>query len=249
MQKYTKHGILSDEMKEPNQWTFRKFADVGTGEPFVKTFLELFDYLDGTLIPEPQREKARDAMGNVLTDGLIPTFLELRELQKAAGTDLPLVNQFQLYEDFSRKLWKSYKDLTQRCADEMGFDIGFLFQKDAKFEDGLAKFRSENPKIVPEFEGYFREIRRKWQNELSRFRNGFIEHQEGERKDFMKFYNPAFCTTLFAVVWDTIVQILIALMNLKMPPGFWIGENDQKVDPKWPNRFRVHCDIPFPPAT
>jgi hypothetical protein len=73
--------------------------------------IELCDLLKGTQIEGEPRRQATDAISSVLTDGLIPTFLELRAIRASQGKGLPLTEHFQLYEDFARKLWKSYKDL------------------------------------------------------------------------------------------------------------------------------------------
>lgn len=83
----------------------------------------------------------------ILMDGLVPAFMELRAIRAPETAKLPLAERFQPYEDFARKLWKAYKDLTQRAAEAMGFDIGFLYQKDTKFDEGLSKFRSDWPAL------------------------------------------------------------------------------------------------------
>jgi hypothetical protein len=231
----------------PTQYSFALFANVGTGEPFVKDYLEVFDILNGTVIPAEEREAARDAVGNVLTDGLIPAFLELRKIRDSIHQSLPVVDRYQLYEDFARKLWKSYKDLMQTAAEKMGFDIGFLYQAETKFEAGLKKFRAENPTAVPTMEDYFRETRSKWQNELAKFRNTFVEHQSGERKDYKKFYDHQFSEVLFEAVRRAIVEVLVMLMNFRMPPGFFVGEADPNVPgPKWPKRFRFYVEAQSP---
>jgi len=227
-------------MLPPNKWPVRKMADVGTDEVFVRETIELFDLLNGTLIEGEQRRRATDAIGSTLIDGLIPTFMELRAIRESRGKDLPFIEQCQLYEDFARKLWKTYKDLTQRAAAEMGFDIGFFFQKETKFEEGLKAFRASYPAAPANLEDYLREVRKRWQNDLAQFRNGFLEHQEGSRQDHMKFYDPDFVEGLFAGAARIIADILVMLMNLRLPPRFHIVEHDDKIHgPGWPNRFRV----------
>ena len=72
-------------MLPPNQWSVRKLADVGMDEAFVRETSELFELLKGTSLEEKQKEQARDAIGNLLTDGLIPTFMELRAIRGAPG--------------------------------------------------------------------------------------------------------------------------------------------------------------------
>ena len=225
-------------MTEPNQWTVKKFANVGASEQFVREHLELFDLLNGTLILGKQREEARDAIGDILTDGLIPAFLELRSIRDSTGKSLPVIDSFQLYEDFARKLWKAYKDLTQRAAKAMGFEIGFLFQNEKIFEEGLKQFRNEHPSVVQQFEEYLRANRNDWQNGLAKFRNGFLEHQQGKRQDFIRYYQPVTAENLFFVTFRTIGDILVALMNLRLPPRICIVEHNPASDPAWPNRFR-----------
>jgi len=215
-----------------------KFANVGTGEAFVREMLELVTILDGSLIGGEQREKARSAIMAVMNDGLIPAFMELRIIRAPETASLPMAERLQPYEDFARKLWKAYKDLTQRTAEVMGFEIGFLYQKDTKFEEGLKKFREEWPALQPGAEDFLRQTRAEWQNDFSKFRNGFVEHQEGERMEFRKFYDNAVVEKLFESVWGTIVDLLVIVMSLKLPPRVHVVVNDPKVHGPWPNRFR-----------
>jgi len=214
------------------------FASVGTQEPFMREMLELVDILEGSLIFAERRELARSAIMTVMTDGVLPAFLELRSIRSPHTANLPLTERFQPYEDFARKLWKAYKDLTQRAAEATGFDIGFLYQTDANFEKGLKKFRSDWPELPAGAEDFLHKTRADWQNDFSKFRNGFVEHQEGNRTDFKKFYNNAVVEKLFESVWGTIVDLLAMLMSLKLPPHVHIVVNDPAIHGPWPKRFR-----------
>jgi hypothetical protein len=243
IQREAGEGGYMKERNPPNKWKVVPFANVGTDEEFVRRMLEMFQLLGGTPIPDKQKEIAKDAIADILSEGLIPTFLELRNIRSSVGADLPLINKLQLYEDFARKLWKSYKDLTQRATAAMGFDIGFLFQDEKKFEAGLKNFRAENPSVLVTFEYYLRETRKRWQNDLGKFRNTFLEHKLGDRNDFRRFYEPATAEELFSVVSRTIVDILVCMMNLRMWPGMRIVEYDPNVHgPGWPNRFKWEID-------
>ena len=233
------------ERKHPRDWKVEKLADVGVSEPFVSEFLELYDILGGTMFADAEKTKIKDTMGTVLMDGLIPTFLELRGIRTSVGKDVPRVDRYQLYEDFARKLWKSYKDLTQRAGKAMGFDIGFLYQEEKGFEDGLTQFRTDWPALKAGFENFVRDNRNKWQVELRRFRNGFLEHQQGDRVEFRKFYDATFVETLFSTVWGTIVDLLVILMSLKLPPRVHIVVNDEQIHGPWPNRFRWVIEGPM----
>jgi hypothetical protein len=229
-------------MLSPNEWPVRKFADVGSGEVFIRETLELLDLLNATLIEGDQRQQVSEAIGTVLTDGLIPTFLELRTIRQSQEKDLPLIEHFQLYEDFGRKLWKTYKDLTQRAALAMGFNIGFLFTNEKDFVKGLKAFHSSYPAAPVTLEKYLRAVREGWQNDLEQFRNQFLEHQQSSRQDHLKFYNPNFVEDLFAVAPRNIADILVMLMNLRMPPRCHIVQHDEKIYGPSPKRFRFEIE-------
>ncbi len=225
-------------MSHPRDWKPVHFANVGTDEAFIREMLELITILEGSLILGEQREKAKGAILTIMNDGLIPAFMELRTIRAPETASLPIADRLQPYEDFARKLWKAYKDLTQRTAEIMGFDIGFLYQKDTKFEEGLKKLRADWPALQPGVEDFLRQTRVEWQNDFSKFRNGFVEHQEGERMDFTKFDDNAVVEKLFESVWGTIVDLLVISMSLKLPPRTRIVVNDPNVHGPWPNRFR-----------
>jgi hypothetical protein len=232
------HRKGMEAMSHPKDWKPVHFANVGTDEVFIREMLEVVELLKGTMIEGQQREEATGAMGTIMTDGLIPTFMELQSIRESQTKTLPVVGKLQLYEDFARKLWKSYKDLTQRAAKAMGFETGFLYQEDKAFEEGLGKFRADWPTLQPGFEKFVRDNRKEWQMELRAFRNEFLEHQQGNRMDFQKFYDASFVEKLFDTVCGTIVDLLVILMSLKLPPRVHIVVNDEKIHGPWPNHFR-----------
>ena len=54
----------------------RKFAEVGASEPFVSQMLELTDVAKATLIFGEVREQLIASISGILTEGLIPAFME-----------------------------------------------------------------------------------------------------------------------------------------------------------------------------
>jgi len=150
-----------------------------------------------------------------------------------------------MYEDFYGKLWRAYKEYMKRAVKAMGFEFGFLFQKDPQFEKGLKAFREDNPTAPPALEEYLREVRRLWHTELGDLRNTIIQHPDADRARFQRFYDPKFAEALFTEVWHTIVEILGMLLELRLPAGVyleWQGWNDP--GPRWPKRFRWQLGIP-----
>jgi hypothetical protein len=236
--------VSTDGRKPPNQWQSRKFADVGASEEFVKQFLELDGIFGGVAIPEPQRQQAKEAAMAIMMEGLLPAFLEVKKIRLPIGADVPVLDRMQPYEDFARKVWKAYKELMQRAAELLGYDIGFLYQKETRFEDGLKTFRKAHPDLPDAFEKLLRSARANWQNELAEFRN-FLEHQgASDRSKFRKFYEASNIEVLFDLVWRTIVEIIAAFLSLSLPLGFrLIEQSPDDPGPRWPNRFR-YAQIP-----
>jgi len=156
------------------------------------------------MIEGAQREDVKHALVSILIDGLMPAFLKLGEIRASVDQAMPLMNREQLYEDFARKSWKAYKELMQVALDLMGHKIGFLFKCEKEFREGLVDLRSRNPELRAGFEKFLEETRDEWQNDLSKFRNTWVEHQRGERKQFQKFYEPRNAELLFDTVWRTI---------------------------------------------
>ena len=223
--------------EEPHKWKVEKFAEIGGDETFVRHVTELATILDATLIFDKQREDVKSAIMTILTDGLMPAFSELEKIRASDGKALPLMDRRELYHDFCRKLWKAYKDLTQRAAEEAGFKIGFVFQSDKDFAKGLKEFQLRYPDVRAELGKFLEETRNAWPNELAKFRNTFLEHQDTEAKEFAKFYQPRHVEPLFAAAWNTIVEILAALLESRLPHGTKLALPDPKTHPQWPNRF------------
>ena len=227
---------------EPNTWVVKKMANVGGSEPFVSQLLEVHDIVGATLILGDQRLRVIDSLGAIHLDGLIPAFLELRKIRESVNQELPEIDRLQLYEDFARKIWKSYKELMQNAAKEIGFDVGFIFQKETAFEEGLNKFRNENPSVSSNLEEYLRINRKLWQNDLADFRNSILEHASEDRSKYEKFYRPDFAEKLFAAVWKKIIQILAMLLGLRLPEGIYVTERDP-ADPTSKSKKRFAWEI------
>ena len=225
---------------EPNKWPVTHFADIGTGEPFVRGMLDLDPVVGACRFSESESEQVKETINSILMDGLMPAFLELRLIRESAGnTTMPVLNRLQLYEDLGRKLWKAYKDLTEKAARAIGFKIGFLFDDEKSFQDGAKEFRKSNPRLREGFEKFLELTRERWQNDLAKFRNTWLEHQRGDRQQFKKFYQPEYAEALFDAVWRTITDILPVLLELRLMEGVRLVEQPpDDPGPRWAQRFR-----------
>lgn len=223
--------------KEPCDWKVEKFANIDGDEKFIRDMCELKTIVNASMIEGQQREEVNNAVALILFDGLMPTFNQLQKIRVAHGNELPIMDRQELYHDFYRKLWKSYKDLTQRAATEMGFNIGFLFKDNNDFKNGLPIFIKNHPQLRPEVGNALQDARSRWQNELATFRNTFIEHQNSDQKLYAKFYDLKFAERIFEEVWNTIVDLLALLLETKLTHGTRLALPDPKTMPNWKNRF------------
>src|SRR5690242_15605229 len=123
---------------EPSSWKVIKFANTGTSELFVYRFsIEIPKLVDATRIFEPQRSRVKEAIAGFVVEGLLQAFERLKEIRLEPSPEL---NRRQAYNAFMRDLWHAYKDLMPKAASAIGFEIGFLFQKPANFEQGATAF-------------------------------------------------------------------------------------------------------------
>jgi hypothetical protein len=199
--------------REPNEWTYQKLAGLGTSEPFVQHLTEeVFEYIDGSSIYEPERQQFKDAVANIVFDGLMPAFEHLKRIRASVSQEMPIVNRRQLYEDFTSQLWRTYKGQFQSATKLLGIDIGFNFGDEKQFSDGAAKFKAKHPNLMYDVSGLLQSHRHLWQNELSKFRNNFIEHPKSKRDDFEKFYSREHAEFLFEMVWMTMAMLLPVLI-------------------------------------
>src|SRR5271165_2050932 len=162
-------------MGEPSTWAVKRFADVGTHEPFVaRISIGLTDVLGATLYDNKQ--EITEAMLIVSHDGLMPAFQSLRDLRKIVSqSDVPELDKIKNFDDMYKYLWIAYKDRMQSAARRMGYEIGFLFQKDSKFQQACEDFQKANPSVSPELIRLMKSCRANWQQELMRFRNDYLE--------------------------------------------------------------------------
>jgi hypothetical protein len=212
--------------KPPKQWNVAHFANIGASEEFIQQLmLEMLELVDAGTIFEPRRQEVKNAIATISMEGLMPAFERLKRIRSSITEQMALLNRKQLYEDFSRVLWHDgYKDLLPRATLLMGVDIGFLFQKDANFENGLIEFQKAHPSAAPELAEHLRAQRINWQNNLADCRNHFLEHRKEEPEKFTDFYVPSYAEALFDAVWRTIADILVVLLALNLPPRVGLVE-------------------------
>jgi hypothetical protein len=212
--------MISNSRGEPSGWKLTHFANISGSEEFVMQLaMEMPELVDASTIYEPERQKLKEAILDICVGGLMPAFEDLKKIRASVTQKIPELNRRQLYETFTVVLWRSYKNLMQRAAKLMEPEIGFLFEKDPKFEKGLIAWGEKRPVIAQAVAPYLRKQRTTWQNELGTFRN-YLEHKrETDPATYEDRYAPAHAEMLFEAVWRAIADILAMLVSLHLPPG------------------------------
>lgn len=230
----------TDNGQEPNKWKVVHYANVGCSEEFVECFSgELLELIDASMIFDPERQELKEAILTILMEGLIPAFEHLKKIRASIGQQMPVLNRMQLYEDFSRVLWHAYKDLMPKATILLGFDLGFLFQKDADFEKGVIEFNKKHASLIMQVCDHLRNQRKNWQNGLANFRNHFLEHRKEGAEKFAKYYKPGQAEVLFDSAWRTMADIFPVFIESHFSPLHSIEEipmNER--DPVRRRRFR-----------
>jgi len=97
-------------------------------------------------------------------------FDELRSIRLYKDKPLPILNRKKHYENFARVLWHGYKDLWSKVAGLLGYNIGFVFQREANFNQSLEAFVSQNQsQLLLDVREFLTRQRTNWQHDLATF--------------------------------------------------------------------------------
>ncbi len=231
---------------EPNTWEVKLFADMGSGEPFIDCFSgEFLELLGASNIHAEKEEAVKDAIMDILVDGLMPAFVDLRRIRGSVITHMPELDRRKLHEDFAKRLWHAYKDLFPKACELLGFKIdSFAFRNDKDFEKSVAEFQAKSPSLVMNIPEVFRRQRANWQNGLAEYRNDFLEHRKKDREAFEKYYEPKTAEMLFEHCWRTMADVIPVLLEARFLPHWSIQEiPEAERNQQHYRRFRyVQCD-------
>lgn len=222
----------------PSSWPQELYANIDGTELFIyRLSTGLLKVLDASTVEPPQRDEVRHAILQLLMEGFIPAFDQLGSIKALIRP--PEMNRRQAYEHFMGTLWQGYKNFLPKATVAMGFDTGFLFQKAAKFEKGITKFRANHPEVPIDFDRFLRLQKDGWQDTLSNVRNNYREHRKLEWDDVKDYYCVEQAEKFFESAWTTAEAIISCLLCTKLPSQFGIVEIPaSKRDPNFPDRFQ-----------
>jgi len=238
--------VVESNSGEPNQWSVKKYADIGANEVFTARLLELRTHIDmAHSWSQEKREAVREAFNSLLLEGLSAAFLHLRHAHElSACDDTPILTLRNEYDSFYSKLWTSYHHRFYVLALKMGYKVKFLFsERDCDFDSEGTKFITQHA-FDSSLLVFLREHRKAWQNELSRIRNKVIEHPEIPFEKARVVYTPAVAQKYFDNCWELIEDFAAILMSKSLssslemfeyaPPYFVDGRHK-----KFGHRFKA----------
>jgi len=177
---------------EETNWVVKKIADEGSQSPFIARLMIGLLKLRGTVFSDqPSRERFDKAYDVVLTS-LFSARTAMNEVlrvweqheRRIASGEAARVQGRQMYIDetvdkalglqtdvFLSAATRGLKQGMQGVAAELQVNVGFLFQKQAPFEAGVAALQASNPQLAD----YLRQTRQ-WSEVLVGRRNA-VEHE------------------------------------------------------------------------
>ena len=194
---------------------------------------ELQDLVNGSAIFDQDRQELVDAIMVMVTEGFLPAYEDLLAIRAHHNKQIPVLNRRKHYDDFARSLWHGYKDLMPKVIGLLGYDIGFLFQRDAIFRKGLEAFAANNRgNLLLNVAEFMPRQRNGWQDELKTFRNEYLEHRDADvAAKVAQFYEPAWVEKIFVHAWRTAAELIVFLLETRFPPMFSITHRTAERQP------------------
>lgn len=220
----------------PPGFTLKLAANFGTEEPFVvhvwiqcKDILKYMDTLN---------DDEADFRFDRIVEQLDIARVHLSRIEGKSFHQLPTFDQQAEYVAFYNSIWWAYKDRFQLFMKELGFNIGFLFQDDKKFEAGAKAFLEAHPD-AGDFIDAARNDRQTWQNTLATHRN--VLHSGDRRNEKHDPDNPKDARVIFDNVWQAIEENFVYLGEEVMQKGWTIAHiPEEQRDETIPVRFRAY---------
>ena len=238
---------VQDNGKEPRDWTSEQFSGANEGLEAFQAFYfdEVHEMVNITNIHGQDRQDLTDAIMVMVLEGLLPAFDELRSIRLYKDKLLPVLNRKKHYENLARVLWHGYKDLWPKVAGLLGYNIGFVFQREANFNQGLEAFVAQNQsQLLLDVREFLTRQRTNWQQHLATFRNDFLEHRNAEVAATVdRFYDPKWADAVFIAVWRTIAELLSTFLESRFMPNVSIARAEQQLLPGRPRMWQMFlCD-------
>jgi len=226
---------------DPLNHKIEKISNFGTSEPWVaRMTFSLIGLVENLPYSKTQIDEIKKWLFEISKElnAAFEALLEVEKLEKQK--DSALYSKNAQYQNLYSALWRAYKDRFQKTCEQIGYDIGFLFEDDGKFERKSLEFIKNNPEIPDRFRKMLKIDRRVWQNGLSDFRNLYIEHKKIGDGIEKIFYRPDSARNIFDNVWQTIEESIAIVIDGKLAEPLAVAEIPEKDrNPDCPVRFKI----------
>lgn len=202
-----------------SEFVVEKYADFGSGEPWVaRTILQAQTLVNVVPAFAETRDRFHLEMGETF-EALGMAFNALNELGAAGSRGAPALEISGAYDRFYRQLWTAYKDRFQTALRALGYEFGYVWQNDQKFEAGVAQLVAQRPELG-ELMNLIRRYRQEFQNALAYYRNEYLEHrQDADPRMLASFQNLDAAKDAFDRVWRSIEAMVAGLVDAELPAG------------------------------
>ncbi len=236
------HTVANNGL-EPSDWPQERFSgpiDCLADDFKAFFFDEITDLVGGCTIYSQDRDYLKEAIHVMLLEGLMRAFAELQTIRANKDKQLARLDRDRPYENFARALWHGYRHLFPKVAGLLGYNISFFLKSNAEFEKRLPVFVAQNAKylIYSDIGDFLKTQRTMWQNDLSLFRNDYLEHRQDEAAaNVERFYDPDWAESVFNAVWRTIAELLSIFLESRFTTNISIRR--VPVERRRPERLRM----------
>jgi hypothetical protein len=256
----------------PGKFVLQRISDEGTRTPIVaRAFLGILKIREAAIVQQPDRDNFDTAYQVIYNE-----LLDLRDASvsinkiwnahraKIISGEIVRINgqHIEITESADRELKREVsnflnigtriiKNNMQTMMRNLGVDVGFLFQKDSAFQNGLAARRTSEPLLSD----YVYQVRQ-WSEPLILVRNGLLEHGTFTFPKITYAYdknpiepeqpkiNDMLVCDYVNLVYDRLVCLVEELtaycLQKKLPTGITIEEIPLDRRPaEVPERFRI----------
>lgn len=261
---------------DDTNWVIKKFADEGSSSPFMaRLLLGIFRLRDAALSEGTERD-GFDTAYQAVTTPLFDSRARMKKItelweyhaRRVQAGEIARVRGRAVHVDqnvdhdlgqetdaFLSATTRALKTGMQRVALELGVNIGFLFQKQAPFEDGLDALSTQDAALA----AYFRQTRDQWSEMLVGRRNA-IEHEGWRLPDVVYVRTGSgvranephvdglpiteFAAFMFDRLSCFVEEVTVHLLQRRLLCGITITEVPRELRAaEAPERFRVTLDV------
>lgn len=237
----------------PFQPQLKKIADFGTSEPWVArtemTMLDFFPFLrvgssDNPVHAFEAKKEAATGLAMAIAEELGQAYMDLRRLRESKGSLPTELETAKAYRDLYGHLWVAYKSRFQELMKLLGYEIGFIFDKDAKFDKQAVAFLVSHPEVDAQLMKSIKDDKNSWQKALYTYRNDGEHNIKVPTFNGHPMHSLNNAEIIFSNTWHAIEDVFVCCMQEefgKQLTIFEIPKEDR--DQAIPKKYKVGLTV------